>query len=160
MAKHTPVPTTTMSTRDGRSDDARHLERRAVEADRVRELGQGDHLGHERLPGQVVDGLGDAGERHDHEDRGEAAAPLSVSTASAVAVIPIAVCVQTRTVRLSKRSAMSPAQPEQQRGGNWARWRSRPRDHCCATGGAPAIEAMVCIQVPISDTICPPKNNR
>ena len=93
---------------------------------------------------------------------GRVAAPLRVMAARATAATAIALWVHTSTVRLSKRSAINPAQTPSSRVGRncsaiaaptanpllWDRFRTNHPS------------AMVCIQVPMSDTIWPPKKSR
>ena len=136
---------------EGGADDARDLEDRAVETDRVREIVGPDHLGHERLAGRVVDRqrhaegehdhvqhpeLDDAGEVDDREQHGDGGHRDLRCTSS--------------TVRLSKRSARTPPHtPNSSVGTNCSAMASpMATPLLCDSCSTSQPSAIVCIHVP------------
>ena len=143
---------------DRRADDAGEVHHRRVEAHRVAQAVAPDHLEHERLPRGVLEGVVEAEERGQHADLPEpdlagdrqdarGRAPGSPSR-SAGAIIRRS---------LLTRSAMSASVgPEDEDG------QGLQRDDDAEGGRRVAqrddtshASAVICIQVPVSDTDCP-----
>ena len=91
-----------------------------------------------------------------------ATTPMSVSTASTPAVTPIVIAVSTRIIRLSKRSASTPAHAPSRSVGTNCKAIAAPMASplLCDRCSTSQPSAIVCIHVPQSEMPWPTKNNR